>query len=282
MGYDMIQVSGMPYQLSDSSNFGSEQTLIINAMVNAPSLYSFSSFNDLLFEINVRKDIIESAEEMSKGESVFTTFQYTQCNPEYWYLTTEGGFQLKPNKNPSDAIQDIYKNSSLYAFECATACVITFYKATLDRLSNEVFNYLFQNLYLYSWHTDVDLGLYTFYGDHYIPGDVIYFNNPEYNPSTPWYRGVNAVALFGDDVFGHGFGIMSKEDMIQSLNEMRKPASNQSAYLTNLVTRISIQNFTNRSTLNPAYKKQPMIIHHNKPSISYKRYLSYLHKMFQG
>ncbi|QHE51759.1 protein-glutamine gamma-glutamyltransferase [Pontibacillus sp. HMF3514] len=278
----MIQVSGMPFQLTDSSNFGNEQTIIIKAMIDAPSLYSFSSFNDLLFDINLRKEIIESAKEMSEGESEFTTFQYTQCNPEYWYLTTEGGFQLNRNKYPSDAIRDIYINSSLYAFECAMACVITFYKATLDRIGEGMFNYVFQNLYLYSWHTDVDLGLYTFYGDHFIPGDVVYFNNPEYDPSTPWYRGVNAVAMFDDDVFGHGFGIKSTEGMIQTLNETRKPESNQTAYLTSLVTRISIQNSANRSTLNPLYKQQPMIIHHNKPSISYRHYLSYLYKMFMS
>ncbi len=277
----MIQVAGTPFQLTNSSNFGSEQTSIVKAMMNAPSLYNFSSFNDLLFEINLRKDIIESAKEMSEGESAFTTFQYTQCNPDYWYLTTEGGFQLKPNTYPSSAIRDIYINSSLYAYECAMACVMNFYKATLDRIGDASFNALFQNLYLYSWHTDVDLGLYTFYGDHFIPGDVVYFNNPEYDPSTPWYRGVNAVTLYDGQVFGHGFGIKSTEEMIQSLNETRKPASNQSAYLANLVTRISIQNFTNRSPLNPVYKKQPMIIHHNKPSISFRRYLSYLHKMFR-
>ncbi|KGX90776.1 protein-glutamine gamma-glutamyltransferase [Pontibacillus marinus] len=277
----MIQVAGTPFQLKDSSYFGSDQTLIVKAMIEAPSLYSFSSWNDFLFEINVRKDIIESAKVMNEGESEFTTFQYTQCNPEYWYLTTEGGFQLKPNQYPSNAIRDIYRNSSLYAFECAMACVMNFYKAILDRIGDEMFNYLFQNLYLYSWHTDVDLGLYTFYGDHYIPGDVVYFNNPEYDPSTPWYRGVNAVTLYDGNVFGHGFGIKNTEKMIETLNETRRPTSNQSAYLTSLVTRISLQNNISRSILNPVYKKQPMIIHHNKPSISYKRYLSYLQKMFK-
>ena len=84
----------------------------------------------------------------------FEIFANARCNPKYWDLTGVGGFQLKPDVRPSDAIQDIYNNSSLYAFECATAKVIIFYHAVLNSIGEELFNQYFKNLYLYSWHFD--------------------------------------------------------------------------------------------------------------------------------
>lgn len=278
----MIKISGMPFQLESSWNLGSLERMIIQQMNNTRVLYSYPSVRELLFEINVRKNIIESAKELHESNAAFSTFKNASCNDKYWYLTTQGGFLLKPDVSPSAAITDIFRNSSLYGFECATACVIIFYYAILKSIGKSLFDNLFQNLYLYSWHTDPDLAIYTFYATHYLPGDVVYFNNPDFNPKLPWYRGVNAVVMNNDEFFGHGFGIKTDKQMIQQLNKMRKTESNQEAYLTSLVTQPTFNNiakFINFRTGYITLKKQPIVMHHNKCSISYIQYQYFFYKM---
>lgn len=239
MGDCMIQISGVPFQQTGKWQLGSIEKKIVQQMQKAPVYYSYSSVDELLFELKVRRNIIQSAIEMNEGQAEFTIFIYARCNPRYWQLTSLGGFLLRPDVLPADAILDIYRNSSLYAFDCATAIPIIYYYAILKSIGSDSFNSLFRNLYIYSWHTDADLGIFTFYSNHFIPGDVLYVNNPDFDRKRPWFRGVNAVLLSDGRLFGHGFNIRTLEKMIQILNERRKPDSYQSAYLTKLVTRPS-------------------------------------------
>ena len=274
----MIQISGVPFKQNENWQLGSTEKTIIQQMQHAPISYSYYSEYELLFELNVRKNIIQSAKEMNNSQAEFTTFVYARCNPRYWQLTKAGGFLLRPDVRPADAILDIFRNGSLYAFECATAIPIIYYHAILNSIGSYLFNSLFRNLYLYSWHTDTDLGIITFYSNHFLPGDVLYVNNPDFSRKTPWFRGVNAVLLEDGRLFGHGFDIRTSEEVIQILNEKRKPDSHQSAYLTKLVTRPSFKYLFRVASWNRndrAYKMQRPIVHHNKDSISYAHYLYY-------
>jgi protein-glutamine gamma-glutamyltransferase len=275
----VLQVSGVPFNPYEL-NVGSIEKMIIQQMAETAVLYSYPSIQELLFELTLRKNIIESGSEMNNSQAVFTTFQYAKCNDTYWTLTSAGGFLLKPIVSPSDAILDIYKNSSQYAFECATACIIVFYHSVLKSIGKSLFNSLFQNIYLYSWHADLDLGINTYYANHFLPGDVVYFRNPDFNPETSWYRGVNAVAMNDGGFFGHGIGILTAEKMIEFLNKQRRSGSSQSAYLTSLVTNPSFQRLSGLSFQrnHPTYKKQSLVCHHNKSSISFLHYLTYLQK----
>lgn len=278
MGDCMIQISGVPFQPNENWQLGSIEKIIIQQMQDTPVNYSYYSVDELLFELKLRKNIIKSANEMNQGKAVFATFATARCNPRYWQLTRAGGFLLRPDVRPSDAILDIFHNSSLYAFECATAIPIIYYHAILNSIGSYLFNSLFQNLYLYSWHTDIDLGIITFYSHHLLPGDVVYVNNPDFDPKTPWFRGLNAVVLNDGRFFGHGFNIRTVEEMIEILNEKRKPGSHLSAYVSRLVTRPSFKYLFRVSSWNRnsrAYKIQRPIIHHNKSSISYAHYLYY-------
>lgn len=278
MGDCMIQISGVPFQQNENWQLGSIEKTIIQQMQNAPVFYSYYSEHELLFELKIRRNIIQSANEMDKSQAVFTSFAYARCNPRYWQLTNAGGFLLRPDVAPADAILDIFRNGSLYAFECATAIPIIYYHAILNSIGRNLFNSLFQNLYLYSWHTDTDLGIITFYSNHFLPGDVLYVNNPDFDRKTPQFRGVNAVLLDDNRLFGHGFNIRTSEEMIQILNETRKSGSHQSAYLTKLVTRPSFKYLFRVASWNRngrAYKIQRPIVHHNKNSISYAHYLYY-------
>jgi protein-glutamine gamma-glutamyltransferase len=278
----MIQISGFPFHLDEKWQLGNIEKSIIRTMQQSPVNYSYHSIDELLFELNVRKNIIKSAKEMNQSKAKFRTFEYARCNPKYWQRTSAGGFLLKPGVKPSDAILDIYRNGSLYAFECATASIIIFYHSVLYSIGTQLFNILFQNLYLYSWHTDSDLRLQTFYSNHFLPGDLVYFNNPDFNPRTPWFRGLSAVLLEDGKYFGHGFSIRSGDQMIQLLNTKRKPGSHQSSYLTNLVTRPSFNHLYRLAILGSSHranKIQHPIVHHNKSSISHAQYLYFLNKL---
>jgi protein-glutamine gamma-glutamyltransferase len=279
MGNEMIQIAGRPFQQMNSLDQDSVENRIASKMADAGTVYSYPSNNDFLFELKYRKNMMGSAKQMSEGKAVFTTFAYAACNPFYWNLTETGGFMLKKGVNPSDAVRDIFTNSQQYAFECATACVIIFYHAILNTIPQSDFNRIFQNLYLYSWHTDPDLGIHTFYGDHILPGDVVYFNNPDYSPENPWYRGVNAVVMEDGQYFGHGLGIMSGDKIIDFLNEMRKEGSSQPAHLSNLITRLSFNSAAGYGVSQwSRQKKHHWVAHHNKDSISCMRYHRYLYK----
>jgi len=135
------------------------ERIIIQRMHETSSVYSYSSIYELSFELKLRKNIILSARAMNQSDVAFAIFANARCNPKFWNLTNVGGFQLKPDVRPSNAIRDIYNNSSQYAFECATAKVIIYYHAVLNSMDAELFNRYFQNLYLYSWHSDSDLGI---------------------------------------------------------------------------------------------------------------------------
>lgn len=278
MGDIMIQISGVPFKLNENWQLGNIEKTIIQQMQISPGYYSYHSEQELWFELQVRTKIIQSAKEMNISKAVFTTFVYARCNPSYWRLTRTGGFLLRPDVQPADAILDIYRNSSLYAFDCATAIPIIYYHAILNSIGSRLFNSLFRDLYLYSWHTDTDLGIITFNSNQFIPGDVLYVNNPEFDRNQQQFRGINAVLLNDGRLFGHGFNIRTVEEMIQILNKKRKTGSNQSAYLTKLVTRPSFKYLfraTNWSSTVRTTKMQRPIVHHNKSSISYAHYLYY-------
>ncbi|MBS4198339.1 protein-glutamine gamma-glutamyltransferase [Bacillus sp. FJAT-49732] len=278
----MIQISGMPFQQSDAWPKGSIESDIIQRMQDDSAVYLYKSIDELTFEIKLRKNIIEGAIVMDQGDAEFASFEKSYCNPEYWNLTYVGGFQLRSDVKPSEAILDIYKNSSLYAYECSTGMIIIYYYAVLRSIGEHLFNQLFQNIYLYSWHSDSDLGIHSIHSDHFIPGDVVYFQNPDVDPEMSWWRGENAVDLGDGTFFGHGLGINNAVDMINALNEKRKPGSIQSAYLTNSVARPSFKHLAHLSKIQrsySAYKFQHFVIHHNESSISFYKYLQYL-KMF--
>jgi protein-glutamine gamma-glutamyltransferase len=281
----MISLSGMPFQQSDMWSSSSIESMLIQRMNEDPVFYSYRSIDELSFELKLRKNIILSARALNQSNAQFEVFARSRCNPHYWHLMNTGGFLLRHGVKPSDAIQDIYMNSSQYAFECATAMIIIYYHAVLNLIGEYFFNQLFPNLYLYSWHFDPDLGLESIYTDHFLPGDVVYFNNPDFDPQTPEWRGVNAVVLGDGTYFGHGIGIETAEQMIHALNEMRKPWTTQSAYLTNLVIRPSFKHLEKFSMSQRGYsvhKYQHIVVHHNKSSISFDRYMFFLKTVYNN
>lgn len=213
------------------------QSEIIYRMAQSPDIYAYNNEQQLQFELQARHAIINAAKAMAYSGVQFTDFEHAYCNPAYWILQPNGGFLLKPGVSPADAIRDIFLNGPAYGFECAVAMIIIYYRAMIDMLGDRNFNQLFDHLYLWSWHQDTDLGLVTRNYHSFIPGDVVYFNNPDVHPAHIESQGLNAVLLEHEWYYGHGMGIHTAQEIIRKLNALRKPFSFRSAYLMTQATR---------------------------------------------
>lgn len=272
----MIQIAQKTFQQSDLRPTDSMESTILQRINDSPTVHSYQSIAELSYELKLRKNIIDSAKAMNQSNVRFAVFKKSHSNPQYWILTSVGGFQLRAGVKPSDAIKDIYLNSSRYAFECATAMIIIYYHAILNLIGADLFDQLFPHIYLYSWHADSDLGLKAYHTRDFIPGDVVYFNNPDFDPERPQWRGENAVVLGDGTYFGHGIGIQTAEQMIRTLNKSRKRESDQSAYLSNIVARPSFKQLADIFVARQLYsipKYQQIVAHHNDSSISFDQYL---------
>ncbi|WNS76924.1 protein-glutamine gamma-glutamyltransferase [Bacillus sp. DTU_2020_1000418_1_SI_GHA_SEK_038] len=231
----MIIISN--YELKPSQNrfHGTEREIFI-ALETSPSIHQYNSLHELLFDIRLRKHIILAANNLQKSEVTFAPFSTSKFNPRIW-TKIKYGYLLKPSILPSDAIKDVFENGKEYAFECTTAIVIIFYKAVLDLISVSYFNTLFQRLLVWDWNHDQDLSIITKIGSNFIPGDVVYFYNPDYD--HPVWTGENAVYLGDGLYFGHGIGIKTEEEMINDLNSLRKKDATKSAYLISQHSRLN-------------------------------------------
>ncbi len=214
---------------------------IAEQLASSKDVYSYDSLNQLNFGIKLRVNIVGAARELDGNDMSFTTFRKSKCNTDYWHRTDEGGFLLKEDIKPSDAIKDIFINSSEYGTECATAIVIIYYKALVDLLPEELFNEMFPSIYLLDWQY-ISRNLYIEqYGNvtEFFPGDCQYFKNPDVNPATPEWQGENVINLGNGTYFGHGIGIKSANGIIRALNKNRKRVATESAFLTDFATRLN-------------------------------------------
>ncbi|GKU77902.1 protein-glutamine gamma-glutamyltransferase [Paenibacillus sp. L3-i20] len=227
---------------------------ILRQKQSSPVMYQYPSVDALIFELKMRTHIVEAAKALYASGVSFGTFSNSRCNEKYWIRTPDGGFLLRPGVPPSVAVNDIFENGHLYAFECAGAIIIMLYKAVLDTIGDAAFNTYFQNLFLRDWQHDRDLQLITTH-DLYetYPGDVMYFKNPDHNPETPEWQGENVIKLDDNLFFGHGIGIGSGQEIIGHLNRARVPGSTVSAYLQDLVLK---PNFEVVRRLSMRYEEQ--------------------------
>jgi protein-glutamine gamma-glutamyltransferase len=241
-----------------------EKNETIDRMNQYQVRYSFYNLEHLQFELHLRQATIQASRDLFASKAKFRTFDKAMCNERFWRLTDQGGFRLKYGHRPSDALLDIFQNGTLYGFECATAVVIIFYKAVLDSINVEQFNRIYQGMYLRDWQTDEDLPIYTRRGNDFLPGDCLYFNNPQFDPNKPQWRGENVIDLGNGLYFGHGIGIKTAEGMIESLNKKRKPYATESAYLLSQVTRLDDHYLFQFSNGNHQRSHTPNFIAENK------------------
>lgn len=238
----MIKISGSiiePKIILEQYPEDSVQRKIVEILTTSTETYSYRTLEQLKFEIDLRISIIKASRELNDSDFAFKVFRKSTCNSDYWERTDEGGFLLKKDVKPSEAIKDIYKNSSKYGTECATAIVILYYKAVVDIYPQELFDSMFSSIYLMDWqHIDNDLRV-DYYANEkdYLPGDCRYFKNPDVNPVTPEWQGENTIDLGDGTYYGHGIGIRKAEGIIAALNKRRKDGATRDAYLINSATR---------------------------------------------
>ncbi|WP_409276042.1 protein-glutamine gamma-glutamyltransferase [Neobacillus sp. SCS-31] len=213
---------------------------LLQMMAKSKRVYEYRTIGELEFELNMRLRIMRASVLLNKSGPGFATFTTTRCNEKYWYLDYRGAIVLKPNVLPHTALNDIFINGKKYAFECATAMLIIFYKAVLESIGTANFNRLFAGLTLYDWQYDADLDLIIFNTTDFLLGDCLYFENPDVNPKTLHWQGENAILLERNLYFAHGIGIVPGKFIIDFLNTKRKKNATREAYLTDVV---AIPNF---------------------------------------
>lgn len=236
----MIWIAGRqvnPLMLQAEWGLNDVQQEIVHRMAASRVVFEYASADVLRFELKLRDHLVKSARALYMSGIAFSDFEHSRSNPEFWEQTELGGFRLRPGIPPSRGIIDIFQNGRLYATECATAMVIILYHAVLKSIREADFERLFADMILYDWRYDQDLDLQTLPTNTFLPGDILYFANPDYDPSKPQWQGENAVFLGGGLYYGHGAGIRTAPSMIEFLNENRKPGAMRSAYLVSQATR---------------------------------------------
>jgi protein-glutamine gamma-glutamyltransferase len=250
-GIEMIMIAGQPANVAEISNSfpaNSVERDILRILASSQTKYEYDSLNELIFELNLRREIINAANALYQSDMNFKIFRKSTCNPAYWNRMSDGGFQLKNGVKPSDAINDIFINSSMYGTECATAMVIVYYKALLSIYPEQLFNQLFTTIYLMNWH-NIDsllkeIGIMREEPD-YLPGDRRYFANPDVNPLTPEWQGENVIDMGNGLYYGHGLGKYDARTIISELNRQRRIGADTSAYLMDSAGRPNFKNLGN-------------------------------------
>lgn len=212
---------------------------IADRMLSVGTVFRYPSLDLLDFELSAREAIIDASERLHNSFFSFRLFKDAMCNTRYWDKTEEGGFRLRKDANPHEAVRDILPNSQLYGTECATAIVIVYYLALVEVLPIELFDRLFSDIYLMDWkYLDKDLGVRNYRGvKDSLPGDCLYYKNPDVNPDTPEWQGENVIQLLNGYYYGHGIGIKTEDGIIRSLNRNRMRDSQRSAYLVDLIVK---------------------------------------------
>lgn len=210
---------------------------VVEKMAQSGEAFEYPTPELLQFELKMRDHLVRSARALNDSGIAFSTFVDSRCNEAYWNRTELGGFRLREGVLPSQGIIDIFRNGRQYAMECATAMVVILYHATLRSIRQADFERLFADILLYDWRYDQDLDLQTASTSTFLPGDILYFANPDYNPAKPWWQGENVVDLGRGLYYGHGAGIKPAEALIDFLNEERRPGAIRSAYLVHQATR---------------------------------------------
>lgn len=135
----MIIVSGQLLRPQDIENWKIDKNLnpLLKEMIETPVQFDYHSIAELMFELNLRMNIVAAAKTLHKSGAKFATFLKTYGNTKYWRVSPEGALELKYRMPPSKAIRDIAENGPFYAFECATAIVVIYYLALIDTIGEK-------------------------------------------------------------------------------------------------------------------------------------------------
>ncbi|KWW20068.1 hypothetical protein AS888_06525 [Peribacillus simplex] len=229
---------------------------LLQLLAGYATVFEYRNLEELNFDIQLRLRVMEAAISLDKSGAEFATLDESETNQRYWHLAKDGTFTLQPGIPPHVAIADIFQNGTLYAFECGTAIVVTFLMGIMDVIGPRKFDYLFSDLVLYDWHPPTNMILLVHRGTDYLPGDCVYFKNPEHDEKTPEWQGENAILLGKNLFFGHGIGITNSKGIIDELNDNRKSNATISAYLTDHIVSLDSSYYFDTVQPYPIRKEQ--------------------------
>lgn len=238
----MIFVDNAPVMLSELLEALEDpfQRELLQKMEDSAARYAFPSKEALLFELSLRQEIVRAARELSRLPFAFAVFRDVRANPAFWEVTAEGGMRVLPQVSPYTAIRNIYEEPRLYATECATAMVIVTLKALTEVFSQDQFDRMFPSITLMNWHYLPPLlrsiGIPRAVAE-FLPGDRLYFRNPEVDPAMAHLQGENVIDLGEGLFYGHGMGIHDAEWFVEALNRVRREDATVSAYLMDTAAR---------------------------------------------
>ena len=200
-------------------------------------------------QLLISAHVVQSAIRLDKSDVQFANYSGDdKANNKLWSMGYGGRITVRQHTSTTEAVADVFgKNSSKYAFECATAAHLIYLNAIKDRIGSKKFDSAAPRLSVFRWDAPkktgqdlVDgtgkggpLGLSSkgTFGKELWPGDRVYFDNPHFEPSFTAGQGENTIFLGDGKFFGHGLGIKSKEQIVKKLNNLRKPGATRKAYM---------------------------------------------------
>lgn len=202
--------------------------------------------NSLDFELTVRTNFVRAANELSESQLAFPS--HADEGPlikglklKHWE-NKGAGISLKKGSRPSQGIREIFEAARTEGVEaeCNTALHLVWYKGILESAgSDDQFDRLFDWRGTGEYEFDISGYDSTSPGAllprmpaaDYLPGDYRFFENPQFNPKTPAWRGENVIQM-PRGFYGHPGGMKSKEEWITFLNSHRGEDAKLKAFLS--------------------------------------------------
>lgn len=200
-------------------------------------------------QLLISAHVVQSAIRLDKSQVQFANYSgEDKANNKLWSMGYGGRITVRQHTSTTQAVSDVFgKNSSKYAFECATAAHLIYLNAIQGRIGAKKFDSAAPRLSVFRWDAPKKSGQDLIDGTgkggplrlsskgpfakEVWPGDRVYFNNPHFEPSFTAGQGENTIFLGDGRYFGHGLGIKSKEQIIKKLNNLRKPGATKKAYM---------------------------------------------------
>lgn len=206
--------------------------------------------------------VVGAAHDMAQAKHKFAGIEEAKFSGKFFEPNgTPGTFELKPGVSPSEAVQDIFANPKDYEFECATAIVVTYYKATLDALGPEAFDRIAKDLTIGPWRMEGDLRsnlreqgsagarAQPGFEETLRPGDYTYFKNWDvsYQGRVAGWQGENVIYLGDGKYYGHPFGVTTEAEIRTMMDLYRVDGSQTPPGLTNLKRQLDTELLRHRT-----------------------------------
>jgi hypothetical protein len=200
-------------------------------------------------QLLISAHVVQSAIKLDKSNVQFANYSGDdKANNKLWSMGYGGRITVRQHTSTTTAVNDVFgKNSSKYAFECATAAHLIYLNAIKDRIGSKKFDAAAPRLSVFRWDAPkksgqdlvdgtgktgpLQLSSKGAFAKELWPGDRVYFKNPDFEPSFTAGQGENTIFLGDGRFFGHGLGIKTKDQIIKKLNKLRKPGATKKAFM---------------------------------------------------